>query len=134
MKQTKNLLTDKQEKAFLTVIEYLMNLEPDPKSQLGITLNTLTDLEHKHEDQKYTTDYQKFTTKNMPIEERRKLDVGDIWSNTVECPYCHEMIRSRNRHDHVTCKCGKTFVDGGSWYTRSTTEAINKTELYDVVE
>lgn len=36
----------------------------------------------------------------------------------VKCLACHAVIRSMHRHDFVTCGCGKTFVDGGSSYTR----------------
>jgi hypothetical protein len=64
------------------------------------------------------TDYQDFTTKDMSIEDRRKIDVGDIWANTMECLLCHDVVRSQNRHHFVRCKCGDMFVDGGSWYQR----------------
>jgi len=65
-----------------------------------------------------TTDYQTFTTKNMPREARSKLNVGDIWSNAIRCRNCGDVIRSKNRHDLVYCLCEKVFVDGGSWYVR----------------
>jgi len=64
------------------------------------------------------TDYLDFTYYEMPIEERRKLDVGDIYDNKVHCLECNWIIRSRNRHDFVFCKCGKISVDGGSWYQK----------------
>lgn len=34
----------------------------------------------------------------------------------VKC--CGSIIQSRSRHDLVTCECGKSYVDGGSDYTR----------------
>ena len=64
------------------------------------------------------TDTQEFTTKDMSAEERRKLDVGDIWANQAKCKKCDDIIRSKNRHDFVTCSCGSISVDGGSWYGR----------------
>lgn len=64
------------------------------------------------------TDYHDFTTKDMSVEERRKLDVGDIWMNSAKCKKCGEVITSNNRHDFKYCKCGAIFVDGGSWYGR----------------
>ena len=83
-------------------------------------------------------DYQDFTTKDMPEKARRKLDVGDIWANTVQCAKCKDIIRSRNRHDFVWCKCENIFVDGGSWYQRyggkSLTDVISMIEYYDDVK
>ena len=63
-------------------------------------------------------DYQDFTNIDTPKEERRKLYVGDIYSNSAVCLKCGEVIRSKNRHDFVTCSCGNVSVDGGSWYVR----------------
>lgn len=34
----------------------------------------------------------------------------------VSC--CDDMIQSRSQHDFVRCRCGKSFVDGGSAYLR----------------
>jgi hypothetical protein len=36
----------------------------------------------------------------------------------IECAVCHDRIRSKHRHDFRKCKCGETFVDGGSDYLR----------------
>lgn len=36
----------------------------------------------------------------------------------IECAKCHDRIYSRNRHDWRACRCGATFVDGGSSYLR----------------
>lgn len=51
-------------------------------------------------------------------EERRKMNMGDIYANAAKCARCGDYIRSRNRHDFRTCKCGAISVDGGSWYMR----------------
>lgn len=65
-----------------------------------------------------TTDYQEFTTKDTPLDERIRLNVGHIWSNSAKCKKCGDIIRSRNRHDMVYCKCKAIAVDGGSEYAR----------------
>ena len=77
-----------------------------------------------------TTDYTEFTHIDTPIDVRRKLDVGDIYMNAGQCPECKYVIRSRNRHDLVYCKCGKCFIDGGSWYTRTSGPIELHTVLY----
>ena len=74
------------------------------------------------------TDTQEFTTKDMSVEERRKLDVGDIWANQAKCKKCGDIIRSKNRHDFVTCKCGAISVDGGSWYAKRVAENLDDIE------
>jgi hypothetical protein len=81
-------------------------------------------------------DYHDFTTKDMPEEERRKLDVGDIWLNRIKCKKCKDIITSNNRHDFKYCKCGAIFVDGGSWYGRrggNLSDFKEMIELYDHV-
>ncbi len=75
------------------------------------------------------TDYQDFTTIDTPEEKRRELNVGDIWSNSIKCGFCSDVIRSKNRHNMVYCSCGKTFVDGGSWYRRYGGEGFDKIEF-----
>ena len=81
-------------------------------------------------------DYQDFTTRDMPQAERRRLNVGDIWSNAAKCLSCGDLIRSANRHDFRTCLCGKLSVDGGSWYTRRlySGEWEDMSEPYDDIE
>lgn len=64
------------------------------------------------------TDTQFFTTKETPEKERRHVGVGDIYQNQVKCLKCNDVIRSKNRHDFVTCSCGAISVDGGSWYLK----------------
>lgn len=62
------------------------------------------------------TDYIDFCPYDTPMARRRELDVGDIYINQVRHTVCGWYIRSKNRHDYVTCKCGGLSVDGGSWY------------------
>lgn len=64
------------------------------------------------------TDYIDFAPYDMPVADRRKLDVGDIYINQVRHTQCGWLIRSRNRHDYQTCICGELSIDGGSWYTK----------------
>lgn len=84
-----------------------------------------------------TTDYQKFTKKSTPKQERERLGIGDIYSNVATCLICNETIRSKNRHDYRKCKCGNLSVDGGSWYLRrgirKKDSFKNKVEYYDDV-
>jgi hypothetical protein len=63
-------------------------------------------------------DYINFAPYDMPVADRRKVDVGDIYINQVRHLKCGWFIRSRNRHDYVTCICGGLSIDGGSWYTK----------------
>jgi ribosomal protein S27E len=37
---------------------------------------------------------------------------------TVTCGKCGDEIFSRARHDFRSCKCGKTFIDGGFDYVK----------------
>lgn len=37
---------------------------------------------------------------------------------TIECAKCGDRIFSTHRHDFRRCRCGQTFVDGGSAYLR----------------
>lgn len=72
-------------------------------------------------------DYVDFTYYEMPIGDRRKLDVGDIFLNQWRCKKCGWIIRSKNRHHSPSCKCGAINIDGGSWYTIISGE-INEAE------
>ncbi len=36
----------------------------------------------------------------------------------AKCKACGDIIESKHRHDSVTCKCGKIFLDGGNDYFR----------------
>lgn len=76
-------------------------------------------------------DYHTFTTRDMPKAERRKIDVGDLWMNRIQCKSCKDIIVSNNRHDYKICKCGKVFVDGGSWYGRYGGDLENIIEMFE---
>lgn len=76
------------------------------------------------------TDYHDFTTIDIPLTERRKLNVGDIWINAAKCKKCGDEVRSKNRHDFRSCKCGAVSVDGGSWYAR---RVGNMEDMEDVI-
>lgn len=65
------------------------------------------------------TDYTDFCPYDSTVEWRKKMDVGNVFFNQVKCLECGYYIRSKNRHHMVSCKCGKTSVDGGSWYTKA---------------
>lgn len=66
-----------------------------------------------------TVDYQDLVNIHTPPEVRKKLRIGDIWDNSIECTKCGDIVRSRNEHDYKHCKCGATAIDGGSWEVRS---------------
>lgn len=63
-------------------------------------------------------DNQKISSKSTPDTERRKLGLGDIWSNSVKCFECDEVIRSRHRYDFVRCSCGSVAIDGVTLYPK----------------
>lgn len=63
-------------------------------------------------------DYHDFTYPSMSKEECDKLFVGPLYINGGWCEACNTFIRSRNKHDYVTCRCGKNSVDGGSHYQK----------------
>lgn len=83
----------------------------------------------------WDTDYHNFSGPHTPASKRVQLNIGDIYCNAVECPECGYYIRSRNRHDMVTCKCEGLSIDGGSWYTklsgRNASSAISRIILFD---
>lgn len=63
--------------------------------------------------------------------ERGQLGIGSVWINGAVCLQCKEFVRSKNRHDFRTCKCGKVMVDGGSHYCRRIGEPD---DFIDVIE
>jgi hypothetical protein len=60
-------------------------------------------------------DYHDFTWPSMPLDLRLKLKVGPLYLNAIRCTKCDYFVRSRNRHDFRSCKCGSCAVDGGSY-------------------
>ena len=79
------------------------------------------------------TDYHDFVDIDTPKEKRRYLNVGDIYINAATCNLCGERIRSKNRHDYVTCKCGNVSVDGGSWYAKRGFKKNMKSFTNDII-
>ena len=63
-------------------------------------------------------DYQDMVNIGTPKEVRRKMDIWDVWDNSIKCNECQDVIRSKNRHDYVTCSCGASSVDWWSWYCK----------------
>ena len=63
-------------------------------------------------------DVLNYVTKTSTKEQREKFNIGNIYINAAVCKKCNSYIRSKNRHDYVTCKCGNVSVDGGSWYAK----------------
>lgn len=47
------------------------------------------------------------------------------------CSLCNDIMESKYRHDFVTCKCGKSFLDGGDDYIRGTMTSIPISKEYD---
>ena len=74
-------------------------------------------------------DYHNFSHRGTPKELRDKLNIGDVYVNGASCKKCGWFIRSRNKHDFLSCKCGATSVDGGSWYCKR----VGKPEDYENV-
>ena len=64
------------------------------------------------------TDYHDFLHPGSTAEERKYFDTGDIYINAAKCHSCNWFVRSRNRHDMRSCRCGNISVDGGSHYAR----------------
>ena len=79
-------------------------------------------------------DYQKFTSKKSTKLFRQRMNVGDIWSNSVKCLNCDEIIRSKNQHDFIWCKCHNVAVDGGSWYLKRVGGENGYEELSEVFD
>lgn len=77
-----------------------------------------------------TTDYHNFTWPACSTEHRKRLNVGDIYINAAICKLCNWFVRSRNKHDMITCRCGNISVDGGSWYAR---RSCKDPDLYENV-
>lgn len=65
-----------------------------------------------------TTDYHDFCGPDSTKEHCDRFFIGEYYINAVECKKCGYYIRSKNKHDFVTCKCGSCSVDGGSHYLK----------------
>lgn len=62
--------------------------------------------------------YRDLCPQGTPEAIRRKYYIGDVFLNQAKCLLCGDVITSQNRHDFVSCSCGKLSVDGGSWYSK----------------
>lgn len=49
--------------------------------------------------------------------------------NKAMCDNCHEVIKSKHRHDFVSCSCGNLSVDGGMDYCKRNFGEHGYTEL-----
>lgn len=75
-------------------------------------------------------DYADFTYIDMPAAKRKTLDVGNIFLNQGVAKCCGWVLRSKNRHHVAVCQCGKSSIDGGSWYIKVTGDIELKTVHY----
>lgn len=57
-----------------------------------------------------------------------------LLNNSVKCLSCNTVVRSKFRHDYVTCKCGDVSVDGGTLYSRCIFKDFNKVESLQVYD
>lgn len=64
------------------------------------------------------TDYHDFLGIDSTKEKCDYFNTGTIYANAAECKKCGWYIRSRNKHDMVSCRCGAISVDGGSHYLK----------------
>lgn len=60
-------------------------------------------------------EYWKICDFNSNVNDRRKLNIGDIFENKARCLLCNDVLHSKSRNDRITCKCGNLTIDGGSW-------------------
>lgn len=75
--------------------------------------------------------YQLICPQGTKKKDREKYNIGDIYFNIIQCLICGEYLWSTHRHDFVTCSCGSTMCDGGSWYTkRCANDLTQYKELY----
>src|SRR5580692_10973819 len=88
------------------------------KSKITKALQEALEFAECHRKMFPVVDYHDFSYPSCSLEHRRKFDIGSIYINGAICKLCGWFIRSRNRHDFVTCKCGAVSVDGGSWYCK----------------
>ena len=51
--------------------------------------------------------------------------------NAIKCNYCNDKIGSANRYDYVSCKCGKSAVDGGLEYQHLTGDNFTNLAVFD---
>ncbi len=55
--------------------------------------------------------------------------ISKIYTNKAQCRKCLDIIKSKYRHDFVTCNCGAISVDGGLDYLKRSGEPSDIIEL-----
>lgn len=57
------------------------------------------------------------------------MDTKTTAGDKYRCTLCNDIIQSMHRHHMAYCKCGMSFVDGGSVYVRAsmTVEKVKET-------
>jgi hypothetical protein len=75
-------------------------------------------------------DYQDIAPIDMPVYDRRRISVGDIFSNQAKCNLCGDIIRSKNMHHEQRCSCGESSVDGGSLYIKRSGGPVTHMTIY----
>lgn len=74
------------------------------------------------------TDYHDFLGIDSTPTKCAYFGAGQWYINAAECKTCGYYVRSRNKHDMVTCKCGGLSVDGGSHYLKRSGDLNNYIE------
>ena len=59
---------------------------------------------------------------------RKPKSTAGPWAR---CLLCGDRFRSEYRHDYHTCKCGKSFIDGGSAYVRASVTTVVEEDQSD---
>jgi hypothetical protein len=77
------------------------------------------------------TDYHDFLHPGSTKEDRQRFNAGDIYINAAKCHNCNWFVRSRNRHDMRSCRCGNVSVDGGSHYAKRSYKS--RAEYTDII-
>ena len=54
--------------------------------------------------------------------------------NKCKCLYCNDIIESKHQHHFISCKCGKTSIDGGTSYIRLVGDLNMMQDMCECVE
>lgn len=84
----------------------------------------------KKEGRGYITDMHDYCNVDTSPAYRELMYMGDIYDNSIECPDCHDVVRSKNLHHYISCKCGRCAVDWWSWYAKVHWQPILKTVYF----
>ena len=71
-----------------------------------------------YQKQQTSLDVQDIVNKDTSKFIRRKYQIWNIRSNALECKKCKSIIRSKNVHHYIQCKCGECAIDWWSQYVR----------------